>query len=701
MPELLSGRDVATSKERMSLLDLGTLISETNTQPAWRREAQTDASYYDNHQWTPAEIAEMGNRGQPTITKNIIKTAVDKMVGLEVKSRSDWTVRADGSSPADNDMAEAISEEMKKAERLSKADRACSHGYRGQLKCGIGWAEVIRNPDPFGFSITCNPVHRDEIWWDWRAQDLMLDDARYLIRKRWVDEDVAIEFLPAHKEIIKASINGWETFDFEIASSNETTIDAIGSRLTSNINDSEWLDASRKRIAIYEVWYRKWERGLLMRLQDGRVMAFDKKNPGHRSLVVQGMGRLEESVFPATRLAFWIGPHRVEDVATPYNHNWFPYVPFWGFRDDRTKVPYGYIRVMRSQQDEVNARRAKMMWLLSSRRVILDSDAVDNHDDVREEIARPDAYIQLNPHRVNKDGFKYETDVELADRQFQILAHAERSVLETAGIDQLAAPEKRVESGAAMNTVMENGSLNMGEINDNFREARTRMGELILPLLIESMAGRETTVKVNREVGRPKKIILNRPVYDEAGEMSGLNNDISQLRARVVLEDVPSSPTYRSQQFTYIMEISKSLPPDSLQLLLPDLIMFSDMPNKKQVAMSLKKQYGQALDPEELSPEEKQQVEADKKAKAEADALLRRGEQIKIAQREAEAKKVTLEGMLVAAEAAAAVADDPVAAMMADDIMEGAKAMVDAGGTAPVEEDMGSMPEEMADQLGG
>jgi len=684
MLDLTTGRDAATSKERISLLDLGTLISETRAQPEWRREAQADCAYEDNHQWTPGEIQDMGDRGQAAITKNIIKPILNKIVGMELRSRADWAVRAESTDTKDIDMAEALSLEMKKAERLSKADRACSHGYEGMLKAGIGWAEVIRNPDPFEYPILCAPVHRDEIWWDWRSTDPMLDDARYLIRKRWTDRDVAIEFFPKHEKIIDQSINGWQTFDFEMESSNGYMLDAFGSRLSTSIDDTEWLDSSRKRIALYEVWYRKWTRGFLMRVPGGKAVVFDKNNPGHRLALTQGGGELEPSVFPTMRLGIWIGPHRVEDVATPYNHNWFPYVPFWGYRDDRTKAPYGIVRVMRSQQDEVNARRAKMMWLLSSRRVIVDADAVDNHEDVREEIARPDAYIQLNPRRTNKEGFKYETDIELADRQFQILAHAEKSVWETAGIEQVM-ENKRVESGSAINALMEHSSLGMGKLNDNFIEARSRMGNLVMSLLVENMAGKETTVKVNREVGRPKKVIFNQKVVDESGETTGLDNDVTQLRARVALEDVPSSPTYRSQQFTYIMEISKSLDPDTMKLILPDLIMFSDMPNKKQVAMSLRKQYGQMIDPEELTPEEKQQMDADQKAKAEADALLRRGEKIKIAQREAEAKKTTLEGMLAAADAAAAVGDDPNMAMMADHILEGAKAMVEEGGSAPPE----------------
>ena len=40
-----------------------------------------------------------------------------------------------------------------------------------------------------------------------------------------------------------------------------------------------------------------------------------------------------------------------------------------------------------------------MLWLMNSRRVLADSDAVLDHDRAAEEVARADAYIQLNAAR--------------------------------------------------------------------------------------------------------------------------------------------------------------------------------------------------------------------------------------------------------------------------------------------------------------
>ena len=60
--------------------------------------------------------------------------------------------------------------------------------------------------------------------------------------------------------------------------------------------------------------------------------------------------------------------HLLKDEESPYKHNKFPYVIFWGKREDRTGIPCGYARDMMFLQDEINARVAKQQWLLSAKR---------------------------------------------------------------------------------------------------------------------------------------------------------------------------------------------------------------------------------------------------------------------------------------------------------------------------------------------
>lgn len=47
---------------------------------------------------------------------------------------------------------------------------------------------------------------------------------------------------------------------------------------------------------------------------------------------------------------------------SPYRHQKFPYVPFWGKKEDRTGVPYGLVRGMMYMQDNANATNSKLRW---------------------------------------------------------------------------------------------------------------------------------------------------------------------------------------------------------------------------------------------------------------------------------------------------------------------------------------------------
>ena len=49
------------------------------------------------------------------------------------------------------DVADAISFKLNEAERHSKADDACGKAFYPQIGVGLGWVEVCKGDDPFGF----------------------------------------------------------------------------------------------------------------------------------------------------------------------------------------------------------------------------------------------------------------------------------------------------------------------------------------------------------------------------------------------------------------------------------------------------------------------------------------------------------------------------------------------------------------------
>ena len=371
----------------------------------------------------------------------------------------------------------------------------------------------------------------------------------------------------------------------------------------------DWRDIQRMRICLYEVWYRKWVRGYTMTLPNGKTIEADFNNPLHNQAIIAGYAKVKQATFQKVRLAWYTGPHHLYDVPSPYKHNSFPYVPFFGHREDLTNVPYGLIRAMISPQDEVNARKSKMLWSLNSRRTIADSDAVTDHARTMQEVARPDAYIILNKDRKPQSQFKVEPGGELAAQQFQVMQEAKQEISEASGIHKsMQGQQSGAKSGIAINSLIEQGVNTLAEINDNYAYARRLVGEMLFELIQQNLSQGPSNVTIG-EGSSKKAIPLNATQQNpETGQMETVN-DVARLKAKIVLDDVPSTPTYRMQQLQMLTEITKSLPPNLQGYVIDFVIEATDMPKRHELADRLRSVVG-IQDPEQQKAAAQQQQQA-------------------------------------------------------------------------------------------
>lgn len=596
--------DVPRSKERPPELadeplkreQVENFLYEIKHQPNWRREADKCADYYDGNQLDAGTLEILQDRGQPPLITNLIKPTIDTVLGMEAKTRTDWLVRAEDDGIATPDMAEALSLKLKHAETETRADRACSDAYAGQCKSGVGWVEVSRESDPFKFPYRARYVHRREISWDWRSQQPDLSDAKYLIRRRWMDVDSAIAKMPEYADLLRQCISGWVGFDPAL-SERTGLVNAMAIERDTRLEEEDWRDTFRRRVCLYEIWYRKWVSGYVMRLPNGRAIEADFNNPKHSMAILAGAVKVEKRTFERVRLAWYCGPHFLYDVPSPYKHGMFPYAPFFGFREDLTLAPYGLIRAMLSPQDEINARKSKQLWLLNSRRVVADSDAVKDHDEARHEAARPDAYIILNESRKPTSQFKIDVGGDLAAQQFQAMQEAKQEIAESSGIHKAMMGQTSAStSGLAINSLVEQGLNTLGETNDNYRFARRMVGEMLFSMMLEDMEGRQIAVQIG-DGKRKRVIVLNQPAVDPQTGQQVVVNDTTRVRAKVVLDDIPSTPTFRLQQAQMLTQLSQGLPPELQAVLIPYLVERFDLPNKAELVDELRQKLG-FMDPE-------------------------------------------------------------------------------------------------------
>lgn len=630
LPDDLDDTALPESKVAMFLLEI-------KHQPNWRREADRATDYYDGNQLSPETVEKLKERGQPPLITNIIKPTIDTVLGMEAKTRSDWRVNPEDDGQTNNDLAEALSLKLKHAEIETRADRAISDAYAGQVKAGLGWVEVAREHDPFKPPYRVRYVHRREIFWDWRAEHPDLSDARYLIRRRWLELEHAIALMPQYASLFRMATGGWAGFD-PIMEQDTRLTQSWEIERDTRIAGIDWRDVQRMRICLYEIWYRKWVRGYVMTFPNGQTLEADFNNPKHNEAIVTGYAQVKEATFQKVRLAWYTGPHFLYDVPSPYKHNSFPYVPFFGYREDLTNVPYGLIRGMVSPQDEVNARKSKMLWSLNSRRVTVDADAVKDHGKTAMEVARPDAYIILDQNRKPNSTFKVEPGGDLAMQQFQVMQEAKQEISEASGIHKaMQGQQSGATSGTAINSLVEQGLNTLAEINDNFRYSRRLVGEMLFELVQQNLSQGQSSVTIGE--GQQKKVIvLNQPGVDPDTGAPTILNNVSLVKAKVVLDDVPATPTYRMQQLQMLSEITKSLPPQMQGQIIDFVIEATDLPNRHEIADRLRAAVG-IQDPQA----QQAQAQAQQAQQAKADDMIAKNFVLEAAIKAATIRKLNAE----------------------------------------------------------
>lgn len=581
----LGGTQGITTKQFLAYCE------DTRDQPVgWRRACDKADDYYDGNQIDKETMSDLQESGMAPLINNLVKPTVDVVLGMEAKTRTDWRVSTDADKY--QEIAEALSSEMATVERETRADRACSDAYAGEVKAGLGWVEVSRQSDPFRYKYRVATPHRREIDWDWRDRDPALQEGRYLIRRRWFDLDEAKVYFPKQGDLLEAAGSGWGQPWYERMTETTELLNAFDQERGWTLEEWEYRDTIRRRICLYEAWYRQLRRGYVIKLPDGRVLEMNLDNPAHALAVARGMVRPMPAIYSKWGMAIFAGPHKLLDYGADRKRH--PYIPFWGYRESLTGTPYGLIRSMISPQDEVNARRRKLMWLLSAMRLIIDSDALDKDfnsiADVLKELPRPDAAIVLSPKRLNKqNAIQIDQNLQLAESQFKIMVNAEESIQKVAGVfNALLGRDSASTSGVAIDSLVEQGATVLAELNDNYRQSRRLVGESLLDLIREDIGNDEVEIMAGEDGRKKKSIILNKREMDDEMGIVMLRNQVANSGVRVTLEDVPSTPSYRKQQFTMLAEVIKGLAPDAQAVLTPYLLESSDLPKRMKMASEVR-----------------------------------------------------------------------------------------------------------------
>jgi len=592
--------------ERLYKRLLDQYVRELDRQEENRRLQAVDEDFYDNFQWDEADAAEVAERGQMALVYNVISNTVNWVIGTEKRGRSDFHI-----FPREKNDAKPAERKTALMKYLSDVNRSPFHRSRAfadAVKVGIGWLE-----DGFDDGGDGEPLYgRYESWrnmlWDSASMELDLSDARYLFRSKWVDLDIAQAIFKGRKSLLEGAARDGERFVMS-GDYGDDPMDAAELDMERTGSDARHPNIyKRERCRIVEAWFKVPEVGKRLSGGSFRGEIFDEASRGHVDEVNSGRAELVTKPLMRVHVALFTTGQTggmLHVSPSPYRHNRFPFTPIWGNRRGRDGLPYGMIRGLKDIQTDINKRASKALYILSCSKTVVDEGAVDDMDELAEEVSRPDAFIVKKPgHEV-----KFDVDRELSAAHLELMTRDIMMIQQHSGVtDENLGRRTNATSGIAIERRQDQGATSTTHYFDNLRFAAQVQGEKQLSN-IEQFMGDKTQFRITNMRGNPEYIDVN----------DGLpENDIVRSKADYVIGEADWRQTMRQAAADQLLEAMQKMPPE-VALTMFDLVVENmDLSNREEIVRRIRAMTGHRdPDAEELTPEE----QAAEQAKQEAAAL--------------------------------------------------------------------------------
>lgn len=480
-----------------------------------RRESEIHRDYYDGKQWSDEEIEKLKQRGQPAITDNRIKDKIEYLLGMERQTRTD--PKAFPRTPEDDPGADAATDALRYIADCNHFQQVKSGVFENMCVEGFGGCEVIAIDDPKGENkkILQRYIRWDRLYFDGHSLLRDFSDSRFQGIVKWMDLDEAKTAYPELGELFDAGMSGsfWtsETYD----------------------DQPRWFDRTRKRVQILEHYYKQgedWWRVVFTRvgiIQEPKKSAYIDCETGKAEcpLILQSL-----------------------------------YV-------DRQGNRYGVVKRYKDLQDEINKRRSKSLHLLSVNQGLSEKGAVEDVNEARKQLARPDGWIEYTP------GMKVEIqkNVDLAEGQFKLLQEAQAS-LQGTGPNQALLGNTGDLSGRAKQVDQSGGAIQLGILTDSLRYWQNRVMRATWSRIKQFWTAK-VWVRVTDDENT-KFMALN-STYDaqhpavQAGQVKqgAPQNSVADLDVDIIIDEAPDVVTVRQEEFQTLAALAKSgvqIPPSAL-----------------------------------------------------------------------------------------------------------------------------------------
>jgi hypothetical protein len=576
--------DKAEARSRLHTRLLSWYTDERHRQSENRQNMAMDEDYYDGKQWDPEDVQHLNERGQPALVLNRIKTPIDWVMGTQKRMPTQFNVL--GRNPSDEISASAKFKYMKYLSDVNNDSYNVSKAFESCIIAGIGWLEEGFDPSSESEQIFSRNQWWREMYRDSRDTSDDLEQARYVIRVKYLDIDIAVGMLgEEHRDrlsrggrTVGADENFWYLGEKLETPHGNNHINGIRQGFMAGGFEDQ---GRRETVKLIEVRYR---------------------NP-----LPNGKSEIRFALMTETELIF--------DETSPYKHGRFGFVPVYCYRRKGDNMEYGMIRQSRDPQDDYNKKHSKATHILGTKQVVMDLGAVEDKEELRLEVARPDSIIEVQA------GKKLDIiqDKQLAREHLDLMHMAAQNIESGMGVtDENMGRSTNAVSGVAIDGRQQQGHVVVGNVLENLRFANLQRGRIRLSLMEQFVTDEKTFRITETESGKPQYVTLNKRNADGT-----IEDDIANTQADFIIDEQDWTATARKAQqaqlFDMASKIAGTLPQIATKLALM-AVQLGDFPFKDQMLASIFRDMGIPDPTKPVSDEDMVKQQAQKDAQAQIDA---------------------------------------------------------------------------------
>lgn len=557
----------------------------------WRKLAREEYDFVRGKQWSEDDKAALTEKGRPALTINKIRPHLNILSGYQRVNRYEVNFE-----PRTSDDFESC--ELRKGVTKYIMDN-CDYNdvesavFMDGIIGGIGWFHVFYDWDYTAMEgeIDIERISPFDIYTDPEARKPDYSDAKFLCRAKWVDKDELCDIYPEHADDI---LSEFRRYDMD-----EKEADMVGT-------EPLWYNRDLKKVRLIECWYKEREMQTRYMMADGTISDVPPPIP---TVIASPFQVPVDKV----RLAVIMGDIKLEEMDSPYQHGFFPFVPFTLYHYGEGDVPCGVVRDVKDPQREINKKRSQILHILNTQGnsgLITETTAMteEQQERYRKYGSKPGAIIEVNDGTLAGGRIREIQPSAPPVGLIQSAQESEADIPKITGINEsmlgISSPQQ---SGRAIELNQRQAVTNIAPFFDNLRKSKRAIVQQLWGYkghkgLIPQYYTEEKVFRIVGKTGEEQFVTVNQQVQvqdPQTGQLiTTVLNDLSQGNYDVIISDTPYSVSQRQGQFWALVDaVSKLGLPASI--IFDKLIELSDIPDKQEIIQRLQSQQQQANAPQE------------------------------------------------------------------------------------------------------